>query len=172
MERDIVKPPLVDMGVRRVSFVKGAGVFFPPQHFPGSVSNSLSEQRQDISHRNTTGACRAKDQCSGAYAGTEGRREGKGENGGREKEREQRKRCEKGRKGGGNVGRWKARKREKTRAQSMCVGEGERPLGGLEGVESVALPQGSVCKPLSTPKAAFTKRFTRQVSGVLCCPAL
>lgn len=84
MERDIVKPPLVGMGVQRVPFVKGAGVFFPLQHFPGSVSNSLSEQRQDISHRNTTGACRAKDQSSGAWAGTEGRREGKGENGGKE----------------------------------------------------------------------------------------
>lgn len=83
MEHDIVKPPSVGTGVRRVPFVKGAGVFFPPQHFPGSVSNSLSEQRQDISHRNTTGACRAKDQCSGARAWTEGRREGRGWKGGR-----------------------------------------------------------------------------------------
>lgn len=30
MERDIVKPPSVGMGVRRVPFVKGAGVFFLP----------------------------------------------------------------------------------------------------------------------------------------------
>lgn len=72
MERDIVNPPSVGRGVRRVPFVKGAGVFFPPQHFPGSLSNSLSEQRQDISHRNATGACRAKDQYSGVRNGTEG----------------------------------------------------------------------------------------------------
>lgn len=32
MERDIVKPPSVGMGVRRVPFVKGAGV--PPPLFP------------------------------------------------------------------------------------------------------------------------------------------
>lgn len=75
MERNIVKPPSVGTGVRRAPFVKGARVFFPPQHFPGSVSNSLSEQRQDISHCNATGACGAKDQRSGARVGQEGRRE-------------------------------------------------------------------------------------------------
>lgn len=67
--------------------------------------------------------------------------------------------------------RWKVRKREGENTEYVC-GRGRTTIGGLEGVESVALPQGSVCKPLSTPKAAFTKRFTRQVSGVLCCPAL
>lgn len=77
MERDIVNPPSVGTGVRRVPFVKGAGVFFPPQHFPGSLSNSLSEPRQDISHRNATGACRAKDQCSGVRIGTGGGVEGR-----------------------------------------------------------------------------------------------
>lgn len=82
MERDIVKPPSVGRGVRRVPFVKGAGVFFPPQHFPCSLSNSLSEQRQDISHRNTAGACRARDRCSGVWTGTEGRREGRRMEGG------------------------------------------------------------------------------------------
>lgn len=83
MERDIVKPPSVGRGVRRVPFVKGAGVFFPPQHFPCSLSNSLSEQRQDISHRNTAGACRARDRCSGVWTGTGGEERGE-KNGGRE----------------------------------------------------------------------------------------
>lgn len=133
MERDIVKPPSVGTGVRRVPFVKGAGVFFPPQHFPGSVSNSLSEQRQDISHRNTTGACRAKDQCSGARAGTEGRREGgKGKNGGREG----------GSDGKGERGarkrRWKCgvdRKSEEEgrRERRVCVWEREKDHGGVRG---------------------------------------
>lgn len=61
------------------------------------------------------------------------------------------------------MGRWKVRKRED---ESMCVGEGERPWGGLEGVESVALPQGSVCKPLSTPQSCFHKEIYK--TGLRC----
>lgn len=38
MEHDIVKPPSVGKGVRRVPFVKGAGVFFSP--FPSSLTLS------------------------------------------------------------------------------------------------------------------------------------
>ncbi len=164
MERDIVKPPSVGTGERRVPFVKGAGVFFPPQHFPGSVSNSLSEQRQDISHRNTTGACRAKDQCSGAWAGTEGRTEGRGgKNGGRAraiaKVREGRRRKRKC-----GVGR-KVRKREDEGAEYVC-GRGRKTVGVLEGVECVALPQGSVCKPLSTPQSCFHKEIYK--TGLRC----
>lgn len=34
MERDIVKPPSVGMGVRRVPFVKGAGAPTPPTPIP------------------------------------------------------------------------------------------------------------------------------------------
>lgn len=55
-------------------------------------------------------------------------------------------------------------------ARSMCVGEGERVsaggVGGLEGVESVALPQGSVCKPLSTPQSCFHKEIYK--TGLRC----
>lgn len=163
MERDIVKPPSVGTGVRRVPFVKGAGVFFPPQHFPGSVSNSLSEQRQDISHHNTAGACRAKDQCSGARAGTEGRREGRGKNGGREGVTEKvREGQERRRKCGVVV---EVRKREDESAEHVC-GRGRKTMGGLEGVESVALPQGSVCKPLSTPQSCFHKEIYK--TGLRC----
>lgn len=94
MERDIVKPPSVGTGVRRVPFVKGAGVFFLPQHFPSSLSNSLSEQRQDISHRNAAGACRAKDQCSGAPCWDRGE-EGEGGSDGKKVRvgQERRKKC-------------------------------------------------------------------------------
>lgn len=87
MERNIVKPPSVDAGVRRVPFVKGAGVFFPSQHFLGSALNSLSERRQDISHRGSAGARGAGDRRSGARAGQG--REGANEKvrGGQEKRR-------------------------------------------------------------------------------------
>ena len=39
-------------------------------------------------------------------------------------------------------------------------------MGGLEGVESVALPQGSVCKPLSTPQSCFHKEIYK--TGLRC----
>ena len=52
------------------------------------------------------------------------------------------------------------------RVQRMCVGEGGRPWRGLEGVESVALPQGSVCKPLSTPQSCFHKEIYK--TGLRC----
>lgn len=39
-------------------------------------------------------------------------------------------------------------------------------MGGLEGEESVALPQGSVCKPLSTPQSCFHKEIYK--TGLQC----
>lgn len=69
------KASLSGHGSAKGSICQRCWSLFPPQHFPGSASNSLSQQRQDISHRNATGACRAKDQCSGAWARTEGERE-------------------------------------------------------------------------------------------------
>lgn len=47
----------------------------------------------------------------------------------------------------------------------MC-GRGRKTMGGLEGVESVALPQGSVCKPLSTPQSCFHKEIYK--TGLRC----
>lgn len=38
--------------------------------------------------------------------------------------------------------------------------------GGLEGAESVALPRGSVCKPLSTPQSCFHKEIYK--TGLRC----
>lgn len=38
--------------------------------------------------------------------------------------------------------------------------------GGLEGVESGALPQGSVCKPLSTPPKLLSQRDLQDRSSV------
>lgn len=48
MERDIVKPPSVGTGVRRVPFVKGAGVFFP-----SSTLSRLSSQTHCLSKGRT-----------------------------------------------------------------------------------------------------------------------
>lgn len=42
MERDIVKPPSVGMGVRRVPFVKGAGVPPPLPSFPSLTLSQLT----------------------------------------------------------------------------------------------------------------------------------
>lgn len=44
----------------------------------------------------------------------------------------------------------------------MC-GRGRNTIGG---VESVALPQGSVCKPLSTPQSCFHKEIYK--TGLRC----
>lgn len=62
MERHIVKPPLSGQGSAKGSICQKKRVpesFSPPQHSPNpllphSLSNSLSEQRQDISHRNSS----------------------------------------------------------------------------------------------------------------------
>lgn len=62
-------------------------------------------------------------------------------------------------------GRWKVRKREHGSSEYVC-GRGRKTVGGLEGVESVALPQGSVCKPLSTPQSCFHKEIYK--TGLRC----
>lgn len=60
----------------------------------------------------------------------------------------------------------KVRKREDGSAEYVC-GRGRKTIGGgLEGVESVALPQGSVCKPLSTPQSCFHKEIYK--TGLRC----
>lgn len=56
---------------------------------------------------------------------------------------------------------------ERERDHSGEVGGGCRGGGRLE--RYLGAQYVSPCLP---PKAAFTKRFTRQVSGVLRCPAL
>ena len=59
----------------------------------------------------------------------------------------------------------KVRKREDESAEYVC-GRGRKTMRGLEGVESVALPQGSVCKPLSTPQSCFHKEIYK--TGLRC----
>lgn len=90
-------------------------------------------------------------------------REGRGRNGGREGV------TEKGERGARKEeemwGRRKVRKREDESAEYVC-GRGRKTMGGLEGVESVALPQGSVCKPLSTPQSCFHKEIYK--TGLRC----
>lgn len=57
------------------------------------------------------------------------------------------------------------RKRGDKSAEYVC-GRGRKTMGGLEGVESVALPRGSVCKPLSTPQSCFHKEIYK--TGLRC----
>ena len=86
--------------------------------------------------------------------------EGQGENGGKEEGRAGV--TEKVREGQERRreiwGRWKVRKREDESPEYVC-GRGRKRMRGLEGVESVALPQGSVCKPLSTPQSCFHREI-------------